>query len=310
MAKSAPTEPEVEGDLGSWLARVALAAAAVELVLLRLVSRTVIHIPGMEQVAGPYRSVALAGRYAYHAAAVLATIALAFLTRRLAAQGRTSAEVAVGAALVAFLAARLGLLDTTAFGLVAAVSVVILVVGITGVDPRVGISVGLFAAAFVVAAVHAIVQDLTGNGDLAPTSTIGLLLAAEVLLFGAALALLWATPRVRSTEVVAGVVVALFVGGVLVASPATSKVLMLWTVGMPGYFSAPVYALVAGVLTATLLAARRARPDLAVGLGLLVVGGIGLQNSYQTLLVVCGLAVLAAWAGHAEADAPPAVEHL
>ena len=80
----------------------------------------------------------------------------------------------------------------------------------------------------------------------------------------------------------AGVGLAVF--GAMAGSSATTRILLLWTFGLPGYLPAVVYAVVAGFLAAGLLGARRDSRDLAVGLGFLVAGGIGLQDSYQSAL--------------------------
>lgn len=301
----APAADTTDNDLARWLAGVTLVAALIELVLLRLVSRTAIHIPGIEEVAGPYRLVAAAGRYTYYAATVLVTITLALLARRLLRQGHRGDATAIGVIIVASVAARLGLIDHTALAMATAASLVVLIVGIIGAHPRLGTPVGLFGAAFLVASVHAIAQDLSGSGDLQPRSTIALLVAAEALLFAAVLTLARAVPPTRHSDIVLGAAVAITVFGVLVASPATIKVLMLWTIGLPGYFPAAVYAIVAGLLTSTLRAALRDDRDLAVGLGLLMAGGIGLHNSYQTALVVCGLALLRLWAAEAPTPSLP-----
>lgn len=298
---STPAAGTIDRDLARWLAAATLAAAVVELVLLRLVSRTAIHIPGIEEVAGPYGLVTYAGRYAYYSAAVLVTITLALVAHRLLRQGRIGDATAIGAVVIASVATRLGLIDRTALAVVVAVSVVMLTAGIIGAHPRLGVPVGLFGAAFLVASVHAIVQGLSGAGDLQPRSTIGLLLAAEALLFVAVLTLPRAAPPIQHSDAIVGAAVAITVFSVLIASPATIKVLMLWTLGLPGYFPAAVYAVVAGLLTSTLRAAMRGERDLAVGLGLLVAGGIGLHNSYQTALVVCGLALLTLWAAEVPA---------
>lgn len=294
-APTAGRRPDIV--LARWLAGVALAAALVELALLRLVTRTAIHIPGIEEVGGAYRVVSTAGRFAFYAADVLVTVTLALLVRALVRR-RTRADTwsaAIGAAaLVAIAATRVGLLANTTLAVVVAIAVLTTGVRIVGQRPPVAVAVGLFATAFLVSLVHATAQDLAGNGDLRPVSTTGLLLAAETLLLLASVALLRARPTMRGIDIAVGAALAVTVFGAMSASPATSKVVMLWALGLPGYFPAAVYAVAAAVLVSSLLAMMRADRDLAVGLGLLVVGGIGLHTSYQTALVVCGLALVAA----------------
>ena len=291
---AAPATPERE--LGRWIAGPALAAAITELVLLRLTTRSAIHIPGIEAVAGPYRAVSITGRYAHHAAAVLVAVTLVLLARLLAARGHRVQAAAVGAVVVASAAARLDVIDRTALTLAVGAAVVALTasVAVSG-GKRLAVPIGLFAAAFVASTVHAVVQDLAGTGDLRPRSTIGLLVVAEVMLVVAALVLPGAVHARDRRAVAVGAGVGVVVFGAMAGSSATTRILLLWTFGLPGYLPAVVYAVVAGFLAAGLLGARRDSRDLAVGLGFLVAGGIGLQDSYQSALVVCGLAMLALW---------------
>ncbi|MBK5221283.1 MAG: hypothetical protein JJE52_00080 [Acidimicrobiia bacterium] len=285
--------PVIGASLVSSVAATTLLVATVEVVLLRLVSRTAIHIPGASRVEGPMAVVDAVGRYSVVAAGVLVAVTAVLVAVRLVGAGSVGGAAAIATTLLASSAARLGWIGDSSLAVAAVVSVVVLTVGIIGGRGRVGVPVASFSVAFVAAAIHATSQGLAGVGDLRPTTTVGLLLAAELIVVVAAVTLPLAVGHLRPRDLVGGIAAGLVAWGALAASSATTKVLVLWSMGVPGYFPAAVYAVAVGAAATALLAAARTDRDLAVSLGLLVVGGIGLHNSYQTLLVVSGLALLA-----------------
>lgn len=279
----------------TWLARATLLAALTETVVLRVATRTAIHVPGIEQLAAPYGVVAGVGRWAHHAASLLVALTLVALGRSLVGQGRRAEAAAAGLVLVTAVAARLGAVDdlTLAMAVGAAVAGLAAAAVRCGAGPR--LPVALFAAAFTVSAVHAVTQALSGAGALRPASTVPLLVVAEVLVLAATVGLPAALPGVSRRDLAMGVVAGLVVLAAFTASTATSTILLLWTFGLAGYLPVAVYAVAAGALVAGLGAlGRGSQPDRMVGLALVALGGVGLHSSYQSGLVVAGLALLVA----------------
>lgn len=279
------------GGLTGWFAGATLLAALTELTLLRLVTRTAIHIPGIEEFRSPYHLVSSAGRFAFYAASVLVAITLALLVRVLAQRGMRAEATASGAMILAAVAARLGLVTGTALTAVVGLTVVTLSVRVAIAHKRLGPSIGLFGAAFLAAALHALAQNLSGAGSLQPGSTTVLLFGAETLLVVALVSLHRVAATDRRDRAI-GVAAGLVVFGVFAASSATTKMLMLWTFGLSGYFPAAVYAVAAGVLAMVLSSTSRHNRSLALTLGLLATGGLGIHSSYQSAMVVCALALL------------------
>jgi hypothetical protein len=122
-----------------------------------------------------------------------------------------------------------------------------------------------------------------------------LLEAAEVLGLGFALSApllvgTWSGRTARWAAVSAGVLVlVMFLG-----NGSTSRFLLLWNAGLSGPFPGILYAAAAGTLTLACVGLLRSGRRLeAAGLLLLVSGGIGLHSTYQSALVVTGLAALA-----------------
>jgi hypothetical protein len=122
------------------------------------------------------------------------------------------------------------------------------------------------------------------------------LTAAEVV--GVAFALsapLLARGVLDRASVVAGVIVGAVVFAAFLGNGgATARFLLLWNEGLSGVLPSVAYAGAAGCLAATLAAFVRAHSGLAAaGMALLVTGGIGLHSTYQSGLVITGMALLA-----------------
>lgn len=284
-------------DLGAWtrgLPQALVAAAAVELLLLRLFTRTAIHIPGIDQFAGPYTVLAETGRLAYYAATALLVMVLASVAlRALAARSLAGALAALGIGLflVGAAAALAGSVNDLALAAITLAAIAALVpFTATALGPRGAAGLLLFVGAFALAAAFRAIEMAGGH---APSA---LLPAAEslALLFALSAPLLFARGGRNRRLLILAASLGALVFLALLANAATVKILALWSFGLAGYFPAVVYgAAAAALLYAVLVAAHRGRWSVALGLALLVLGGIGLQSTYQSGLVVASLGLLA-----------------
>lgn len=275
--------------LFDWLIRVALGAVLAELLILRTATRTAIHIPGIDRFEVPFRAVAESGRFAYYLAVVLVVVTLVAMV--VGGLRSSSPLVASGAGLflVAAVAGRAGIIDDLSLAGLVVIGVIVASAGAMRLAPRiVRPSMALFAAAFVVSGVRSGAQLVTGA---APRPTAWLLVLAEGLAVAAPALLAWRLRRSATAGLVlAGLVVGGSVTAALVAVPATTKILMLWNLGLAGYFPAAVYGLATGAAGYGLAVLIRAGEHrLVIAIGLLLAGGIGLHSTYQSALVVSGI---------------------
>jgi hypothetical protein len=282
VAAAPSTRRERPFGLALWLAWVAALAGLAELLLLRITTRTAIHIPGIDRVAVVYRAVADTGRLAYYLAVVLLAAALVAAAAELSRRGHRLAPVAVGSVLAVAVAGRLGILETVTVNAVVTLAVVGLAAGVAAPLPRSRrLPVLLYAAAFTLTALPASSGGLPGMaGEVAAA-------AAMVLLAGLALR------RADRIALGVGAAVALVGLAALLASPSTARILLLWNAGLSGALPAVVYAVGAGAVVATVVGLWRAgKVGAAVGLALIVEAGFGLHSTYQSALAVLGLAIL------------------
>ena len=150
----------------------------------------------------------------------------------------------------------------------------------------------LFGMSFATAGLHAATQS-GGFGTIMGPAPAGLLPLTEALAVLACIASpMLVRINLRRAPLLAGVGVAFATLIALLASPATVKILLLWNFGLAGYFPAIVYAVAFGTLAFTALSCRSTDTPLALGLALLVLGGLGLHSSYQSGLVILGLVTL------------------
>lgn len=288
-------------DLLIWAGAGLVAAAGLEFLLLRIFTRTAIHIPGIQELRTPYLVLAETGRIGYFSATVLLALLLVGLVP-LIARSRTSVAwvAALGIAtygIVAAMAAA-GSADGTSLAFISLVAVILTAPwAVRSLPARGVLPVALYASAFTLAAVFAIGQATT---DPILTDS-ALLVAAEALALGfAALSPLLVQRRDRFALGVS-VGVGLVTVAALIGNESTSKVLALWSVGLAGSFPAVFYGVAAGgAAYATLASWRAGRQVFAIGLILLLMAGIGLHSTYQTGLAVTGLALLGAAASRAD----------
>jgi hypothetical protein len=270
-----------------------VAAALVELLLLRTATRTLIHIPGLGRFEAPIRVIAEVGRFAYYLAAVSLVTVLVIRTFR-ELQSGSPRRVVIGAGLALFLgtaaAGRFGVFPLPLVGIVS-LAALILVVASIGRGRR-AVPVLFFVLATVAAGTT--VLELGLPGDLTGRQVDGLLLTAEIgLILSAVTAPILLTDRPDRRAVWVGLGVAAITTGAFAADPSTVSILVLWNLGVPGWLPGLTYAVAAGSLAATLWSALvSGRRSTAAGLLLLAAGGIGMISTYQTGLVLAGLLFL------------------
>jgi len=269
-----------------------LLAAATEFLLLRIFTRTAIHLPGIQEVTVPYTVLTEAGRLGYYLATVLLVVLLAgagaALLRVHSAPARLGAAAIVGYGGIAAAAAA-GSMDQAVLAVASVASVLALAPWAAGrLSPLGRVPVVLYLSAFALAALFALGQT-TGTPSLTHPDV---LLAAEslALAFGVAAPLL--TGRADRITSIAAIAAGVAVCGLLAGNASTGKVLALWSVGLAGYFPAITYGCAAAGATYAAVAAWRGGARLlCTGIVLLLLGGVGLHSTYQTALVVAGLAV-------------------
>lgn len=276
-------------------------AAAVELLVLRSAMRAAIHIPAFESLAEAYQAFAWVGRYSYYVAALLLMVSLPSVTLLLWQQRSRPARAAaggLGAFAAAAVLARAGLgadllLDAL---MTSAVALLALVAATTGERLLRAAAIGVFAAAFMLAASFTIAQRAVALGSLSPFDGRWMLDLAEPLALAFALSVPWSLAgSLERRDWLVGGVAGLLVFAFFLGEPATARFLLLWNEGLAGTYPSLVYGLAAGAGAAALWGLRRQRRPLeAAALVLLVAGGVGLHSTYQTGLVAIGLALLAA----------------
>lgn len=266
--------------------------ALIELVLLRIGTRTLIHIPGLGRFEAPIRVVAEVGRFAYYLSVVL----LIYTLVRLAARDRHGPVrllVRAGGTVV-FLgvagAGRLGLVTVPLVGWIsAAVLIVVTAASWQGIQM---LPVAWFVLGWLAAAGSVLGQGIGGNLTVGQVN--GFMLVAEFCLIGAAATLpLLQKVRPSSLAVFAGLGTALVAAGGFRAGSSTLSILVLWNLGVPGWLPGIAYAGALGFLVTTLWSAvASGQQGVAAGLVLLLAGGLGTISTYQTGLVLAGVLLL------------------
>lgn len=279
-----------------WAYVLGLLAISVsaEFLLLRTGTRALIHIPGLAGLEMPIRALAEAGRFAYFLAVVLVVVVLLRFVSRGArsrnARDRTTAFLVVGF-LAAAIGARWGVIPGVAVGWVS----MAVVAAVTALSVRGARSapVVVFALSSTAAAWSVLAQG--DGGGLSGATVDGLVLISEVLLVLAAFASPW-LPGARPTRssVIVGIVTTLVTAGAFAAGGSTLSIIVLWNVGVPGWLPGITHALALGALATSVWSCLSGRHHTtALGLMLLVAGGVGVISTYQTGLVLAGLLLIA-----------------
>lgn len=276
--------------VGTWLA----CAVTAELLLLRMGTRTAVHIPGIEAIAGPYTVVATAARIAFAAAIVLCIAMLGAVLRDVWSTGRDGrvAAVGVGVFVAGSVAAVLG-----APVLVADVGTVVALVCVApfAVGRRPRQQAWFWWGVLLVVLVGAVpalteAAAAAGLGTIRSAWVAGPVELAAVVVAIASPVLTGASTSRRAG--IAAVGTAIVVGGAFAFGPSTTEILVLWNFGLSGFLPAAVYGVAAGCLAHTLVRlTETGRGVESLGLFLVVAGGVGLASTYQSAITLCGLAV-------------------
>lgn len=298
MNASVPSARSAPGSAFAAVVAALAISAALELTVLRMFTRTAIHIPALHQLAKPYEVLTRLGQYDYYVAAVLLILALPIAAVTLGARaGRAGvlASAGVGLFTAVALLARFEALDEGFQAALTAVAVVVMAAALLVANPRMGVAFALFAAAFALASSNSVLQSLAQHGYGAMDGRTPLWLS-EVFVVGFGIATPFALSiRATRRDMTVGVAAGLFALAMLLGAAPTTKILMLWNFGLTGVLPAVAYAAALGAVALTLAALfSDGRRLAACGLVLIVAGGIGMHSTYQSGLVVLGLAAFVA----------------
>ncbi len=264
-----------------------------ELVLLRIGTRTLIHIPGLGRFEAPINILAELGRFAYY----LAVVCLVTTLTLLAHQGlriRTPRLVVIGIGVLAFLAAagagRLGVVSVPIVGW-SSVAALVVVCAASWQGLRT-VPIAFFILGWVAAGWTVLGQGV--GGGLSGRQVDGFMLAAEISLILSAITvpLLLKGPPPR-LAILAGLGATVVSAGAFVSGSSTLSILVLWNLGVPRWLPGLAYSLALGSLVATLWSAfSSGQRSTVLGLVLLTAGGIGTISTYQTGLVLTAVLLL------------------
>lgn len=289
----------VTGPAGEWLEpmiRVTALVVVAEALLLRGATRVFIHIPGLDVTTGLLGQVTDIARLAFRMAVPLTFVLLVMLIGALwVSHSHRASAVVVGAFITAAAAGRIEVLrssaDLVVLGLVAAVAFV----SVVGLEPRARIPIAAWSVAFLMtgfvqlldqrAADGVGVMSLPRLGGLAEAVAVVALITAPLIL----------RDRLGRSDWVVGAAIAtlLTIAFLNVAGLTAAKILLLWNLGWSGGYPAIVYAIAIGSLVMTVVAlVRRHRIRPAASLIFMAAAGFGMFSSYQTALLVAGLALI------------------
>lgn len=300
--------PAVGFPAAGRLAALLAVTSVVELLVLRTFTRTAIHIPAISVMQRPYDVLAFSGRYAYFVSVVLLILVMPVLAWWLWSAGSVLSRLAaVGLAIFAAVAglAAAGLESRYLLDLGTLAAIATLAGVAAGRHSgRSAVPLGLFGLAFLLSGGHTLMQSAANEG-LPTFDTSGWLLPAEYLgvAFALAMPLMVTRPGAGRAPLIAGITVTALGLVFFLGNGSTSRFLLLWNEGLSGALPGLAYALAGGALAATFAGLVRSGRGLeAVAVALLVAGGIGLHNTYQSGLVVVALGLLCLAAGGARED--------
>jgi hypothetical protein len=301
MAEEPRLRPE---DLAWWAGW----AAVVELVLLRIGTRTMVHIPGVDVIAGPLAWLSEAGRFAYYLALVLIVgtgMALAGSWWVSRSSGGWLGILSLVIFVVGAVAGAIGVVDPGVVGWVGLTALLPLVVGSLGTR-RGALPVVLWAAAVWSSGLAVLLQGQ--GGGLSGDAVAGFLQAGDILAVAGAVTFPLLLGRSPSRgPLLTGVAVAGVVGALLTWVSSTTAILALWAFGVTASLPPLVYGLAAAGMAVTVHQAVLDRDRrVAAATMLVLAGGIGLVSTYQSALVLVGLALVSIGSSREESAPVPA----
>ena len=187
------------GGLVQWLPEATALAAGVELVILRVFTRTAIHIPGFTHLRSVYVPIAEVGRSAFYVAAVLLIITLTLIVGELFRTGGVAARAgAIGVAIFlgAAALARMGEVDELTLDGVTLAALLLLAPWALGSrHGRSRLPAVLLVTTFVFSGLTGAEQAIAGSGPILAGTWLEL--GGEVLAVGAAIGAPLLVGRVR-----------------------------------------------------------------------------------------------------------------
>lgn len=327
-ARAAPLSAEALAPYALW---TLLAAGLGELVLFRALSRVGVHIPKEGVVIDLYDALVRLGSFAFDVSTVVVFLAVGLLAYALLRRPATPHLLLATVPPLLFFATLSLILDLTeegpsvklAYGVLSAAIMILIALHAWQErqrEPARSLAVGLVVLAYLAAQYQLLAYQGYRALDIGaqPPGTTRALELAELLVLANAFLLFWAWSGVRAglrwrpwwpQVVVGGLLIVVFLGAYRGEESSTAAILSLWTLGLTLYLPLPLYALALGLYGATVLAclgnARREPRRLwdAVALGLLPVAGLTLELTYQHLVALVALLLLAG--AHPQAHREP-----
>lgn len=281
-----------EGRLAAWTAWAALA----ELIVLRMVTRTLIHIPGLADFEAPIGAVSEAGRFAYYVTVVLLVGLMLVLLVGSSDRPRSTALILVRAGIATILLwaflGRVGVIDGVDVGGLALGGFIVMAAGIVFVGWRALPVLVLVVATYAIGS--AATLQLAGGGLSGESFGMLMRFGEITAVTGCLLLPMVLGGPLSKRAIVMGLGATAFVTAVFSAASPTLTILILWSFGLPASLPAAIYGLVAGsVVAVTAQAFRDGRRGLAAGVLLAMAGGVGLISTYQTALSAAGFGLIA-----------------
>ena len=285
--------PSHERTLRSFTGGLGI-AVALELVLLRTGTRTLIHIPELGRYEVSIGILAEVGRLAFYTSLVLLIATLGFLawSSWTTQEGpRRLIGGMVGAFLLVALLGRLGLVTASA---VAWISLLVMVgVLLAGWGGTRSLPATFYVTAWAAASWSVLGQG-AGGGLSGAQVDVAVVLAEALLILAGVFSPLLIRGRVSKPALVAGVVTVGLVAAGFSVGGSTLAILTLWNLGVPGWFAPLAWGLALGGLVVTLWSAIAHRlVPVACAVLLMVAGGVGPISTYQTALALTAVTLIA-----------------
>lgn len=288
----------------TFFARVLALAAGVEFLLLRLLLRLGPLLPDTAEVNSLLGWGLGLGLWSLNIAAVAGLLLLGALGQVLwqsqaPASLKGAAVLALGLSLVGMTAPFLAPVsrNPSFLLLLAPLSMVmILLVGASLVGRRsVLLPVAIISVAYLAGFYHYLARAGDAQGFPFPGGGVSLALAESLALLVSPALLLAFRPGWRPRAAVVATGVALLYGAATLAQPWMVATLLIWDFSFTSFLPSFIYALGLWLVAYTLVAFLR-RPGgerVGLGLALMALGGLRLENSYFTLLALAGILLVA-----------------